>query len=317
MSFSQRVQQRNVSEGPDGLLHLAEVAASLDAPATDPAAAHVLPPNIPASVSAFSHALAAQLVASNGPAFDTSHMSLPQHWQQGRQQAAAAQQPCLLQKDADSSGASNIATALLQQLTSLKAAAMPPAAPLAGHPAAALLQLLQQSRQPAEGSTAAHPSNAALLALLRATTASATAGAVNQGSGFADESLGAYMPMPSAQLHRSSSRSSPAQHLFAGEEDDSDYNPAGHHSSRGGGNKPQQWTDAEQARLEALVAQHGTRNWSTIAARMPGRTGKQCRERYINNAPELKKVGVACRCLLLSHPFSVKHLCMLWARPAS
>ncbi|WIA30157.1 hypothetical protein OEZ86_000249 [Tetradesmus obliquus] len=89
--------------------------------------------------------------------------------------------------------------------------------------------------------------------------------------------------------HDFHSRSSPVQHPGGIEEDDSDYSPAGPHSSSGGSGKPQQWTDAEQASLEALVAQYGTRNWSSIASRMTGRTGKQCRERYINNTPELKK----------------------------
>jgi hypothetical protein len=84
------------------------------------------------------------------------------------------------------------------------------------------------------------------------------------------------------------------QQRAAAEEEDSDYSPTGINSSSGGG-KPQQWTEDEQDRLEALVAHHGTRNWSTIAARMPGRTSKQCRERYINNTPELKKVCATCK----------------------
>ena len=34
--------------------------------------------------------------------------------------------------------------------------------------------------------------------------------------------------------------------------------------------------------LIELVQKHGTRTWSAIVAQMPGRTGKQCRERYRN-----------------------------------
>ncbi|WIA15577.1 hypothetical protein OEZ85_002204 [Tetradesmus obliquus] len=53
--------------------------------------------------------------------------------------------------------------------------------------------------------------------------------------------------------------------------------------------KPQLWTAEEQARLEELVEQLGTRSWATIALDMPGRTGKQCRDRYLNTQPQLKK----------------------------
>jgi hypothetical protein len=32
-----------------------------------------------------------------------------------------------------------------------------------------------------------------------------------------------------------------------------------------------------------LVEQHGARDWSTIAEKLPGRVGKQCRERYVTD----------------------------------
>lgn len=39
-----------------------------------------------------------------------------------------------------------------------------------------------------------------------------------------------------------------------------------------------------------LVGEYGPRNWSKIAEHLPGRIGKQCRERWHNNLnPELKK----------------------------
>lgn len=35
--------------------------------------------------------------------------------------------------------------------------------------------------------------------------------------------------------------------------------------------------------LVELVMQHGERNWSQIAKQLPGRVGKQCRERWNNH----------------------------------
>jgi hypothetical protein len=39
------------------------------------------------------------------------------------------------------------------------------------------------------------------------------------------------------------------------------------------------WTDDEDVLVRALVTQHGASSWSTIALQVPGRSGKQCRER--------------------------------------
>jgi hypothetical protein len=47
------------------------------------------------------------------------------------------------------------------------------------------------------------------------------------------------------------------------------------------------WTGEEHKALQALVRKYGTeRNWSVIAQQIPGRTGKQCRERWLNHLRE-------------------------------
>lgn len=40
------------------------------------------------------------------------------------------------------------------------------------------------------------------------------------------------------------------------------------------------WTKAEDDALRQAIALHGTRNWSMVATMVPGRNGKQCRERW-------------------------------------
>ena len=42
------------------------------------------------------------------------------------------------------------------------------------------------------------------------------------------------------------------------------------------------WSDEEDGRLRSLVKEHGTQQWAKIAQNMPGRNGKQCRERWHN-----------------------------------
>jgi hypothetical protein len=50
------------------------------------------------------------------------------------------------------------------------------------------------------------------------------------------------------------------------------------------------WSAEEDQSLEAAVSQHGTSNWGIIAASLPGRTGKQCRERWTNQlSPSLTR----------------------------
>ena len=50
------------------------------------------------------------------------------------------------------------------------------------------------------------------------------------------------------------------------------------------------WCPTEDAQLVELVQQYGGKHWARIASLLPGRTGKQCRERWCNNLdPSLKK----------------------------
>tara|TARA_B110001452_G_scaffold259166_1_gene255195 strand:- start:211 stop:1323 length:1113 start_codon:yes stop_codon:yes gene_type:complete len=60
----------------------------------------------------------------------------------------------------------------------------------------------------------------------------------------------------------------------------------------GARSKKQAWTPQEDEKLLGLVAAHGPRDWSTIAAHIEGRLGKQCRERWHNHlSPAVKKEG--------------------------
>lgn len=50
------------------------------------------------------------------------------------------------------------------------------------------------------------------------------------------------------------------------------------------------WTKEEDEKVIALVKLHGARKWSVIAANLPGRIGKQCRERWHNHLnPNISK----------------------------
>lgn len=50
------------------------------------------------------------------------------------------------------------------------------------------------------------------------------------------------------------------------------------------------WTEDEDAKVMELVGKHGARKWSEIARHLPGRVGKQCRERWHNHLnPEISK----------------------------
>ncbi len=51
------------------------------------------------------------------------------------------------------------------------------------------------------------------------------------------------------------------------------------------------WTEREDKLLHKLV-QEGPKNWGQVAAHIPGRTAKQCRERWCNHLdPRIKKGG--------------------------
>lgn len=50
------------------------------------------------------------------------------------------------------------------------------------------------------------------------------------------------------------------------------------------------WTAEEDAKIVELVSLHGAKRWSQIAAQLPGRVSKQCRERWHNHLnPEISK----------------------------
>ncbi|XP_020163981.1 uncharacterized protein [Aegilops tauschii subsp. strangulata] len=50
------------------------------------------------------------------------------------------------------------------------------------------------------------------------------------------------------------------------------------------------WTEEEDELLRRLVDEHGEHKWATISKHLPGRIGKQCRERWTNHVrPGIKK----------------------------
>jgi hypothetical protein len=54
--------------------------------------------------------------------------------------------------------------------------------------------------------------------------------------------------------------------------------------------KKRPWTDEEDAKVIELVQKMGPHKWTFIAAHLPGRIGKQCRERWHNHLnPKIKK----------------------------
>ena len=50
------------------------------------------------------------------------------------------------------------------------------------------------------------------------------------------------------------------------------------------------WTPDEDSKVISLVKEYGPKKWSVIASHLPGRIGKQCRERWHNHLnPEIRK----------------------------
>jgi hypothetical protein len=50
------------------------------------------------------------------------------------------------------------------------------------------------------------------------------------------------------------------------------------------------WTQEEDRQIVELVQEYGAKKWSVIAQRLPGRIGKQCRERWHNHLnPDIKR----------------------------
>jgi len=43
------------------------------------------------------------------------------------------------------------------------------------------------------------------------------------------------------------------------------------------------WTDEEDQLLNKMVLEHGAKGWNFISSVLPGRLGKQCRERWHNH----------------------------------
>ena len=52
------------------------------------------------------------------------------------------------------------------------------------------------------------------------------------------------------------------------------------------------WSEHEDNLLKALVNRLGPKKWSNIANYVPGRKGKQCRERWLNHLDPAEEVGV-------------------------
>eukprot|EP01133_Synstelium_polycarpum_P013866 gene13866-16352_t len=52
------------------------------------------------------------------------------------------------------------------------------------------------------------------------------------------------------------------------------------------------WKEEEDAKLVELVTKNGPKEWSSVAAKIPGRIGKQCRERWFNHlSPDVRKTN--------------------------
>ena len=55
------------------------------------------------------------------------------------------------------------------------------------------------------------------------------------------------------------------------------------------------WLQSEDVTIRRLVSVHGTRSWELVAQECPGRTGKQCRERWHNRLDQHIKKSAWCR----------------------
>ena len=54
------------------------------------------------------------------------------------------------------------------------------------------------------------------------------------------------------------------------------------------------WLQSEDDTIRRLVSVHGTRSWELVAQECPGRTGKQCRERWHNHLDQNIKKSAWC-----------------------
>jgi len=65
---------------------------------------------------------------------------------------------------------------------------------------------------------------------------------------------------------------------------------AGPHPHATQGPRSRTWTKEADAAVVGLVAQYGAQQWSKIAAHVPGRSGRQCRDRWLQHLnPAIKK----------------------------
>ncbi|KAL1503688.1 hypothetical protein AB1Y20_012161 [Prymnesium parvum] len=92
-------------------------------------------------------------------------------------------------------------------------------------------------------------------------------------------------------LHESSEATTPQALSGDAGPDIGDSISAASPESGGGANERRGWSAEEDLKIAALVEEHGTRSWSTIASNLPSRTGKQCRERWHNHLDPIINKG--------------------------
>ena len=82
--------------------------------------------------------------------------------------------------------------------------------------------------------------------------------------------------------------SGPTDELHSGPTDEDEGSPVAKRRCEEDQRKKVTWTDEEDRMLERYVEQNGPRRWASTE--LPGRTGKQCRERWFQHlAPEVSK----------------------------
>ncbi|KAG1686863.1 hypothetical protein DVH05_005915 [Phytophthora capsici] len=86
----------------------------------------------------------------------------------------------------------------------------------------------------------------------------------------------------------SSKYASPEESFEEEEEDNNDMKKTVRRKTDSNSKRP--WTREENDKLMQLVKQYGAKRWSLIAMHLPGRVGKQCRERWHNHLnPSVRK----------------------------
>lgn len=243
----------------DGLLHLAEVAASMDGRTAGTPGSH-------------GHMPAHQFLEQQAAVAEF----MQQQQLQQRQQAEPPPASAL------SSAASSNVVGVMQQLQLLKDAL--------GLSAGAQGQHQQQkqwhSSMPSGAGDAARATHSTAQATLEQPGDSHLLphpGALpSLAGGVLVDSLTGFIPIPSV---RSGSGQGVAAGTGGDESTDEDYTAGGITS------KLQRWSSEEHSQLEQLVAHYGVKNWSAVASHLPGRTGKQCRERCLSHTARPKKVS--------------------------